>query len=234
MKKTIVGIIFLSLGLVACPQPPVVLLDANVRFLNTVADSGGLKIFLKGVRENEGSLLGFKAALPSLNTYKTIKEGTLTYSLCPDNSQDCPIAVKDKTVGLAGLEKKTVVLVGTNATNDDAVTDARPLEIVTLKDESSSPVAGKAMLRVLHTTNTPTAKTIGVHITAPDAPLVALPSFLDYKKNTEYITLDAGNWRVRGTVSSTTVVDSAILALAADKTYTAVLVNDGVVLLTDK
>jgi hypothetical protein len=233
MKKIILSAVISSLGLMACTPP--IIPDTNVRFVNTVADSGGLKIFIKGERENIGSLLAFKQALPSLTGYKTLKAGTLTYSLCPDNSQDCPIAVKDKTVVLDGLEKKSIYLVGTTTPSDDTPgADARPLEIVVLKDEAAAPVVGKAMIRVLHTANLPSAKTLGVHITTPDAPLLVLPSNLNYKANTEYVALDAGTWRIRGTVAANTIVDSATLTLEGDKTYTAMLVNDAVVLLTDK
>ncbi len=232
MKKTFAGLFLLSLGLLSCT--PTIIPDTSLRFVNSVNDSGGLKVFLKGERENVGSLLAYKQALPSLNSYKILKEGTLTYSLCPDNSQDCPIAVKDKTVALVGLEKKSIYLVGTASPNDDVGTDARPLEVVVVKDEAATPITGKAMIRILHTANLPSAKTVGVHITAPDAPLLVLPSNLNYKANTDYVALDAGNWRIRGTVAANTVMDSATLALEANKTYTAILVNDAVVLLTDK
>jgi Domain of unknown function (DUF4397) len=235
MKKLILGAIVSSLALMACTTPPPPA-DTSVRFVNAVSDSGGIKIFIKGVRENAGTLTAFKNAYPSLTSYKTVKEGTLTYSLCPDNAQNCPVSVSDKTVDLIGKQKKSVFLLGTNDLTDDTGTTARPLELLNLSDETAAPAADKAKIRFLHAAPLPAAQNVDVYLTKPGDPISGFPAELSYKGNNTYREVVIGATQIRVTargVTASTLIDSGTLTLEAGKVYTALIVNDSIVLLTD-
>ncbi len=238
MKKLIAGALLSSLALMACnPTPAPIIPDSKIRFINASADSQGIRIFIGDTRVNSGSTL-FKEAFPSLTEYRTAKAGTLTYSFCLEAILTCPVlAVNNKVVSLTGDTKTSVYLLGTAATTDDTGTDARPLEIVTLSDESTAPAAGKVKLRILHAASAPAAKDVDIYITDPTAAITGIPPTLSYKASTVYRELTAGTWRVRATapsVTNTTLVDSGTLTLVDGKVYTAMIVNDSVVLLTDK
>ena len=240
MKKIIIGAICSSLALIACNPIPIP--DTLVRFVNTAQDSLGMKVFIEGKRISSDTPIAFKGAFPSLNTYQTVKAGTLVYSLCPDIFQDCPTIVKDKSVTLSGNTQTSLFLVGTSATNDDTGADARPLEVLSLGSDTATPASGKVKIRVLHAVTALSAKKVDLYILVPNAPLGGLALPLDYKNTSSYNTFDAGTYRISATLPGVTdpaYVKSEVLTLESGKTYTAVLVNPdingiGVVLQTDK
>jgi Domain of unknown function (DUF4397) len=240
MKKLITGTLFLSMILAACNPAPIP--DTFIRYVNASSDSEGIKVFNKGILVAGSGIISFKNALPSLNTYLTLPTGTLTYSLCPQLLQDCPALVKDKTVNLIAEAQTTLYLVGTSDTTDDSGSNPRPLEVIQLDAQTTTPATGKIKIRVLHATTLPTAKSIDLYILPPNAPLSGLTLPLNYKGTTSYNTFDAGSYRISAAlpgVTDTTVVKSESISLDSGKTYTAVLVNPdvngfGVILLTDK
>ncbi len=240
MKKLIAGALFSSLAIVACNPTPIP--DSFVRFVNTIPDSSGVKIFFAQDLISGETPIPFKAAFPSVTTFRAEKPSSLTYSLCPADLLDCPTVVKNKTVNLVSNVQTTVFLIGTKLTTDDLGTDARPLEILSLTSETAAPSVGKARIRVLHGLPNLDAKKLDLYITAPGAALSGFPPELLYKNVFDYRDLTAGSYQIRATapaVTDTILVDSGTLALEAGKTYTAVLVKPdvnklGVVLLTDK
>lgn len=240
MKKIIAGLLLSSLGLMACT--PAVIPDTFLRYVNASADSLGMKIYNKGIRVTDSPIVPHKGAFPSLNTFLTLKTGSLTYSLCPELVQDCPSGVKDKNLNLAAEALTTLLLVGTTDTSDDGGADPRPIEVLALDTQTPAPAAGKAKIRVVHAATPTTAKTVDLYILAPDAALTGLTVPLNYKGTSSYNTFDAGTYRVSATlpgVTNSTVVKSDPITLEAGKIYTAVLINPdvngvGTILLTDK
>jgi hypothetical protein len=245
MKRLIASALVLSAALMACntpaPQP------TAIRFFNAVPDSIGMGVDLSDVLITPITTpVVFRAAFPSNSTYRSALEGTLDYSLCPAEDRNCPAQVKNRKAVLSGNKKTTFVLIGTRATNDDTGTDARLLEALTLSDDTTAPVAGKARIRVVHVAPVVAAKNVDLFITAPDTDLstITTPAQISYKGTYDYRDLNAGSYRIRLTapgVTNTVLVDSDTLVLEADKTYTAVLTNPdagnsnkGVTLLTDK
>lgn len=247
MKRLLGTALLLSAALLACNQAPVVIPDSEVRFFNAVPDSQGIKIALgQQVITDVTSPVVFRAAFPSASTYQTAKAGNLTFSLCPADLLDCPLVVKDKTTTLEGNKKKTLLLIGTKADNDDTGANARPLKILDLSNETTAPAAGRSRLRVVHAATVVAAKTVDLFITAPDTDLTTIntPAPLSYEGSYEYRDYNAGTYRIRLTAPGTpspVLVDSDTLTLEAGKTYTAVVTNPdagnankGVTLLTDK
>jgi hypothetical protein len=240
MKKIITGLLLTSLSLMSCT--PAIIPDTFVRYVNTSADSLGMKIYNKGIRVPSSPIVDFKGAFPSLSTYSMLKTGALTYSLCPELVQDCPSAVKDKNINLAAEAQTTVFLVGTTDIADDGGNDPRPIEVLALESQTPAPAAGKAKIRVLHAATPAAAKTIDLYILAPNAALTGLTIPLNYKGTSSYNTFDAGTYRISATlpgVTNSTVVKSDPITLEAGKIYTAVLINPdvngvGTVFLTDK
>ncbi len=240
MKKLIIGALFSSFIIVACNPTPIP--DTFVRFVNTMPDSTGVKVFFAQDLISGETPVPFKGAFPSLTSFRTEKPTNLTYSLCPADLLDCPTVVKNKTINLVSNIQNTVFLIGTKMTTDDSGTDARPLEVLNFTSETATPSVGKARIRVLHALPNLDAKKLDLYITAPDAALSGFPPELLYKNIFDYRDLTAGSYQIRATapaVTDTILVDSGTLALEAGKTYTAVLVKPdvnklGVILLTDK
>jgi hypothetical protein len=237
MKKQITGILLSMLILSSCNTTPPA--DGSIKFVNAVSDSLGMNIFLTGERINGVTPIENKNAFPSLSGYRTSKPSNLTVSLCPALLEICPPVVSNQSINLASNDLKTAFLVGTATISDDNGADPRPLSILTFNSETTAPALGKAKIRVLHAATLPSAKSVGLHVTAPVGELLALPPSLNYKNMYDYAEVDAGSWRIRATVTSTTVVDSGTLTLENGKIYTAMIVNPdvnglGVVLLTDK
>jgi hypothetical protein len=243
MKRLIASALVLSAVLMACntpvPQP------TEVRFFNAVPDAVGVQVFLgrKLITPLGGGMV-FRGAFPSLSTYETVTEGTLTFSLCPI-APSCLPEVSDKTVSLMANKKTTLALIGTEATNDNTGSDARPLEVQTISHETIAPAAGKARMQVVHLASALAAKKVDLFITDPTASLDNLvPPVLDYKGTQPYRDFTPGSFRIRATVQGTpgsVLVDSDTLTLEANKTYTAIInnpdaanSNKGVTLLVDK
>jgi hypothetical protein len=221
MKKIIAGLLLSSLGLIACT--PAIIPDTFVRYVNISNDSTGMKIFNKGIRVTDSPVVFFKEAFPSISTYATLKTGLLTYSLCPELVQDCPSAVKDKTINLAAEALTTLLLVGTTNPADDGGSDPRPVEVLTLESQTSAPLTSKVKIRVVHAATPPSAKSLEAYILAPEAALTGINIPLNYKATSSYSTFDAGTYRVSATlpgVTNSTVVKSDPLILVAGKIYT--------------
>ncbi|MFN3266052.1 MAG: DUF4397 domain-containing protein [Deinococcales bacterium] len=245
MKRLIGAALFLSAALLACNLGPTP--TSEVRFFNAVPDTIGVKVFFgQDLMTTAPNGVDFRAAFPGNTTYRTLNAGTLTYSLCPADLLDCPSEVKNRTVVLGGAKKTSVILVGTKASNDNTGVDARPLEIVSLSNDTVAPAAGKSRLRVVHAAAVVAAKAVDLFITAPDTDLTTIttPAQVNYKGTYDYRDLNAGTYRIRATepgVVSPVLVDSDNLTLEAGKTYTAIITNPdagnankGVTLLTDK
>jgi hypothetical protein len=245
MKRLIASTVFLSAALMACNPGPTP--TSEVRFVNAMPDSTGMKVFFsQDLITTTPNGVDFRTAFPSNTAYRILNAGTLTYSLCPADLLDCPTEVKNRAIALDGNKKTSVFLVGTKATNDNTGADARPLEILSLSNDTIAPAAGKARLRVVHVAPVVAAKNVDLFITAPttDLSTITTPAQISYKGTYDYRDLNAGSYRIRLTapgVTSPVLVDSDTLVLEDGKTYTAVVTNPdaansnkGVTLLTDK
>jgi hypothetical protein len=245
MRRLLAATVFLSAALMACNSGPTP--TTEVRFFNAMPDSTGMKVFFaQDLITTTPNGVDFRGAFPSTTTYRTLNAGTLTYSLCPADLLDCPTEVKNRTISLDGNKKTSVFLVGTKATNDNTGADARPLEILSLSNDTAAPAVGKARIRVVHVAPVVAAKNVDLFITAPSTDLstITTPAQIAYKGTYDYRDLNAGSYRIRLTapgVTSPVLVDSDTLVLEDGKTYTAVVnnpdaanSNKGVTLLTDK
>lgn len=228
-----------SLALAACTPPPPEVVNTQVRFVNAAAGSTTMNVFYGETPKNT-SPVPYGSVFPKADAYAIVSSGGLTYSLCLDGSLTC--TKKDQTIDTAKDKPKTVVLVGTKDTADDTGTNPRPLEVLAFSDETTLPAGDKAKIRVIHAASVPGANNVDIYITDPNAPLAGLPPALEYKKSYDYREVAAGTLRLRVTapgVTSSLLVDSGPLTLAAGKVYTAVIFNPdaagfGVSLLTDK
>jgi hypothetical protein len=251
MKKLNVGRIGLlllvsSLGLAACTPAVPEVVNTQVRFVNAATTAGqgvDLDVYFDKTKKNTAAL-SYRGVFPDVNSYLTVNNGNLGFSLYKFNSLDI---IKDaQTVETVKDKPKTVMLVGTTETTDDAGDTARPLEIVTLSDETTIPAAGKARFRVIHAATAAGASKVSLFVTAPNADLgtaTAAVRQFKYKDVYNFIDRSEGPVQIQATVedvASTVIVDSGPLNFAAGKIYTIVIFNPpsasklGMTLLTDK
>jgi Domain of unknown function (DUF4397) len=240
MKKFGMMLLVSSLALAACTPPLDPPTNTQIRFVNAVGDSTSMNVFYGQDKKNT-SAVGFRGVFPGTDAYSTVPSGSVKYSLCLDDLLDC--SKKDQTIDVAKDEPKTVVLVGTKSTADDAGATPRPLEIVSFGDKTAIPGEGKAKIRVIHAASVAGANKIDLYITEPGAALNGFPPALEYKAAYDYREVStATQQRLRVTspgVTSSLLVDSGPLTLVAGKVYTAVIFNPdagglGITLLTDK
>lgn len=139
------------------------------------------------------------------------------------------------TLNLENEMKYTVIASNT-------VANGLPLTPLVIEDDNHAPKAGNAAITVVH--GSPSAPSVDVYVTAPDAALPAAPLLSDvpFKTISEEFQVPAGKYRVRITpAGNTTVVyDSGALTLADGVEYVAIAADDtssdslvGLTILTD-
>jgi hypothetical protein len=251
MKKLSVGrigmlLLVSSIGLAACTPPVPEVVNTQVRFVNAATTAGqgvDLDVYFDKTKKNTAAL-SYRGVFPDVNSYLTVNNGNLGFSLYKFNSLDI---IKDaQTVETVKDKPKTVMLIGTTETTDDTGDSARPLEIMTLSDETTIPAAGKARFRVIHAATAAGANKVSLYVTAPNADLgtaTAVVRQFKYKDPYNYIDRSEGPVQIQATVEDvpgTVIVDSGPLNFVAGKIYTIVIFNPpsasklGMTLLTDK
>jgi hypothetical protein len=230
-----------SLVLAACTPPVPEVVNTQIRFVNAATKAGqstDMDLYFDTTRKNT-TPLGYRSVFPAANTYTTVPSGGLTYSWCFAGTIDCP--KKDQAVETSKDKPKTVILLGTTETTDDTGDKPRPLELLTLDDDTPIPNDQKVKYRVVHAASLGLANKVDIHFTDPNAALLESPPSLDYKGIYDYREIPASTRRLRVTGQGTGVilVDSPSFDLMAGKVYTLLVLNPesggvGVTLLTDR
>jgi hypothetical protein len=226
-----------SLGLAACTPAPVDPGKGQLRIVNALRDSTGLKVYYgdKTAPESLTPVI-YKAAFPSVETYSTVSVGTLKYGLC-ETSNDRSCSNDGQLLEVAKDEAKTVFVFGTVDKADDLNDPKRPVEIVTVSDKTDLPENGKAKVRLVYADSSATYATVDVHVTASTAvDLLVKPLNLAYKAVDAYSPVTAGKYKIRLTARGETnvLIDSGELDFVAGKIYTFVLFKDAILKLTDR
>jgi len=124
-----------------------------------------------------------------------------------------------------------------------AVNSLSNIEPIVLIDDNTPPTAGNVKVRLIHAAQS--AGLVDIYITAPGDDISTLSptvSNFDFKDNSGYLEVPAGNYRVRITLATTKTVaiDTGTLALADGQIRTAFAVDPapgstdfGVILLAD-
>jgi hypothetical protein len=102
------------------------------------------------------------------------------------------------------------------------------IEPIVLEDDNTAPAAGSVRVRAIH--GAPSAPTVDVYVTAPDADLAtATPTLtgVDFGEFSDYLEVPAGDYQVRVTPAGTKVVaiDSGALTLSGGQVRTVIAVD---------
>ena len=118
------------------------------------------------------------------------------------------------------------------------------IEPLVLVDNNTPPAAGNVKVRLIHAA--PSAGSVDVYVTAPTADILTIKptiSGFEFKDNSGYLEVPAGNYRVRITIAGTKTVaiDTGTLSLTDGQIRTAFAVDPlspstafGVILLSDQ
>ncbi len=95
-------------------------------------------------------------------------------------------------------------------------------------DDSPDPTSGRSKLRFVH--GSPTVDSVDVYITGPSQPITnAIPTFdgTNFKKITNYVDSDEGNYRVRVTEKNSPVViaDSGVFITSSGDSFTVLFAD---------
>ncbi|GAA0418732.1 hypothetical protein GCM10009133_28890 [Cocleimonas flava] len=124
-----------------------------------------------------------------------------------------------------------------------AVNSLNNIEPIVLLDDNQPPDAGNVKVRLIHAA--PSAGLVDIYITAPDADINSISptiSNFDFKDNSDYLEVVAGDYQVRITLATTKTVaiDTGTLSLDDGQIRTAFAVDPvpgsadfGVILLAD-
>ncbi len=124
-----------------------------------------------------------------------------------------------------------------------AVNELAHIEALVLEDDNSHPAAGNIKVRLIHAA--PSAGLVDIYITAPGDDINSLSptiSNFDFKDNSDYLEVPAGDYRVRITLAGTKTVaiDTGTLSFTAGQIRTAFALDPapgssafGVLLLSD-
>jgi hypothetical protein len=157
-------------------------------------DAGTVNLFVNG---NE-VIAGIQ--YPGSTLYYDVREGSNEVSLRSNATGETLLSA---TVDISGDVDRTVLAVNTVA----------DLEALPLVDDNSLPPSGRVRVRLVHAA--PSAGTVDIYVTAPDATLegaVPTAAGIAFKAVSPYLDVAAGTYRVRVTAAGTTdvVIDRTI------------------------
>jgi hypothetical protein len=137
---------------------------------------------------------------PGSTLYYDVREGTNVVSLVSNATGETLISAN---VDISGSADRTVLLVNTLAN----------LETLVLSDDNSLPAAGRVRVRLVPAA--PSAGSVDVYVTAPDASLdgaVPAAAGVAFKTVSAYLDIAPGTYRVRVTNAGTTdlVIDETL------------------------
>lgn len=144
-------------------------------------------------------------AFGSTSPYAELDAGSRRLAVVPVGTADSVLAV---TASFAEDDSVTVFVVGNASTIDGII----------LPDTVPTPAAGQARVTVVH--GAPSAQTVDVYVTAPDAALAgATPTLagVDYLDVATLPAVPAGDYRIRVTAANTQTVafDSGTITIPA-------------------
>jgi hypothetical protein len=166
----------------------------RVRVGHLSPDAGTVNLFVNGNEVIAG------ITYPNSTLYYEVREGSNEVSLRSNATGETLLSA---TVDISGEVDRTVLAVNT----------AAELEALSLVDDNSLPPSGRVRVRLVHAA--PSAGTVDIYVTAPDATLEgATPTAagIDFRTVSDYLDVAAGTYRVRVTAAGTTnvVIDRTI------------------------
>jgi hypothetical protein len=183
--------------------------NAQVRVVHGSPDAPAVEVLV-----DNASVLDSVAYLDA-SGYLTVPSGTRNVKV---NVYGTTTTVINANVAVAKDEAYTVI-----ATNTVAA-----IEPLVLTDDLTPPAAGNIKLRLVH--GAPSVDLVDIYITAPGADITGLTpnlSDVDFKQNSGYLEVAAGDYQVRITPAGTKTVaiDTGALTLAAGQIRTAIAVE---------
>ncbi len=183
--------------------------SAQLRVVHGSPDAPAVDVLLDGTRALD--------SVPYLASsgYLTVASGSRNVKV---NVYNTATTVINANVALATDAAYTVI-----ATN--VVASIEPL---VLTDDLTSPAAGNIKLRLVH--GAPSVGLVDIYVTAPGADISGLAptlSDVDFKQNSGYLEVPAGNYQVRITPAGTKTVaiDTGALTLTAGQIRTGIAVE---------
>ena len=183
--------------------------NAQVRVVHGSPDAPAVDVLV----ENQVKLTG--VAYLGASGYLAVPTGTRNFKV---NAAGTSTTVINADVQVAKDVNYTII-----ATNTVAA-----IEPLVLTDDLTAPAAGNIKLRLVH--GAPSVDLVDIYITAPGADITGLTpnlSDVDFKQNSGYLEVAAGNYQVRITPAGTKTVaiDTGALTLAAGQIRTAIAVE---------
>ena len=183
--------------------------NAQVRVVHGSPDAPAVDVLV----ENQVKLTG--VAYLGASGYLAVPTGTRNFKV---NAAGTSTTVINADVPVAKDVNYTII-----ATNTVAA-----IEPLVLTDDLTAPAAGNIKLRLVH--GAPSVDLVDIYITAPGADITGLTpnlSDVDFKQNSGYLEVAAGNYQVRITPAGTKTVaiDTGALTLAAGQIRTAIAVE---------
>ncbi|MBB6052914.1 DUF4397 domain-containing protein [Armatimonas rosea] len=206
---TKLGLLVLGLALTGCGSSSNVPVG-RLRVVHTSPNAPLVDVLVDNNRELAS--VPYKASSP----YLALLSGTRNIKV---NAAGTTSSVINANVPIETGKDTTVLAVGRLA----------GIEPLVLSDNNTAPAAGNVKLRLVH--SAPGAGNVDIYVTVPDAVLSVVPPTLTnipFKGVSPYLSVPAGNYRVRITPAGTKTVaiDSGTLSLAAGQIRTAVAVGD--------
>lgn len=199
--------------------------QARLRIVHASPDAPNVDVFVDGNRVLQG--VTYKAN----SDYLSVNAGQRRIEVRPTGSNT---SVINATPNLSANTDYTVLAV-------DYVASIAPL---LLTDNNTAPASGQVKVRIVHAS--PIAGPVDIYVTAPSGDLAtATPTLANvpFKAVSDYLSVAAGDYRVRVTPTGTKIValDTGTLSLAAGQVRTAIAVDApggggpvGVILLADR
>lgn len=197
---------------------------ARLRIVHAAADAPNVDVLV------DGRAVATNIPFREFTQYLEVRAGNRRLEVRPAGSAT---SVIDVTANLTANADFTAIAYGPVATISAAV----------LADNNSAPPSGQVKVRLVH--GSPTAGPVDIYVTAPNADLATTQATLTnvpFKGVSDYLTVAAGDYRVRITPTGTKLVaiDSGTLSLTSGQIRTAVAVDAvngglplGAILLTD-
>jgi len=200
-----------ALALGACDDDPTSVNPvARLRAIHASPDAPAVDIYVDGQRA------AANIAYRSTTDYLEVPAGARNVQV---RAAGTATTVIDATLTLAAGVDYTVLATG-------RVASIAPL---VLTDTNTAPAAGNVRVRLVH--GAPTAGTVDIYVTAPNADLAgAAPTLagVPFRGYSPYLSVPAGSYRVRITPagSKTVAIDSGTLTLAAGLIRTGIALDN--------
>lgn len=183
---------------------------ADVRFVHASGASPAVNITVDGDAVANNLAFGTSAA------YQDVEEGSRTFAVTEVGATE---AAFDTVRTMVEGETVTFVVVG----------EADALSALILDDDNSAPASGQTRVRVVHAS--PTAGSVDVYVTEPDADLETATPVMTNVANGDFETLAevaGGDYQVRVVATGTTdvLLDSGMQTFPAGSVRTIIVADN--------